>query len=150
MKELYEDLERFVHPVACTSVALATVMIRGDEAVFLPEPPPEAGGLSEAVRTEAAKALEGESIKVAWVTVRYARGIPHGYAAVTVTELETLKEPGQVKHGKVEGAIRRAVAGEVGVHALTEDERRSLREALMEFNSQFWVQATAEVKRALR
>jgi len=149
MKGLYRDLERFVHPVAGTSVALATVMIRGDAAVFLPELPVEAGGLSRAVRTEAAKALEGEAIKVAWVTIRYARGMPHGYAAVTVSELVGSQGPEREQQGEVEETIRRAVAGEVDVQALTEGERRSLREALMEFNSQFWVQATAEVKRAL-
>jgi hypothetical protein len=146
MEELYRDIERFVHPVEGSSVALATVMIRGDEAVFLPEPPPGAGGLGKRFRTEAAKALEGERIKVAWVTIRYARGIPHGYAAVTVSELEASR---QVKHGQVEEAIRRAVSGVVDVQALTADERRLLRETLIEFNSQFWVQATVELKKAL-
>lgn len=147
MKELYKELERFVHPVAGTGMALAAVMIRGDEAVFVPEPLVSQGGLE--AKLKAGRPAGAEPVKVAWVAIRYSRGMPHGYAGLTVSEVLASSPGAEPDLEPIQTAIRRAVAAEVDVGNLSAAQREALRQELLAFNSQLWVQASAELKRAL-
>lgn len=150
-EQLYRHFERFVHPVEGASSAVAAVLIHQDEAVFLPEPLDEAGRLSKAVRTSSKEGgIQKEAVKVAWVMLRYSRGIPHGYAGVTISAMETAEPPHKPDAQEIQEAIRRAVAGEVDLEPLTPRERELLHTALVEFNSQYWMQAPAELKRAFQ